>query len=104
MKRFDVYLINLDPTQGSEINKTRPGVIISPDELISLKTVIIAPMTTKGFHFPSRVSCQFKDKKALIVLDQMRSVDKSRLLKKVGSLSQVSQRKIVDILQEMFAF
>lgn len=101
--RFDIWLVQLDPTQGSEIKKTRPCVIISPDEMSSLKTSIIAPMTSKGFDFPTRIQCTFQGKKGLILLDQMRAVDKSRLIQKLGAISQSAQIKIVNCLQELFA-
>ncbi|RZB30673.1 MAG: mRNA interferase MazF [Desulfobacteraceae bacterium Eth-SRB1] len=101
--RFDIWLVQLDPTQGSEIKKTRPCVIISPDEMSSLKTSIIAPMTSKGFNFPTRIQCTFQSKKGLILLDQMRAVHKSRLIQKLGAISQSAQIKIVNCLQELFA-
>lgn len=103
-KRFDVFLVNLDPTIGSEIQKTRPCVIISPDEMnCNISAVIIAPMTTKGRIYPTRVICQFQGKDGQIVLDQIRTVDKSRLVKKIGSISQDEQREVLCILAEMFA-
>ena len=103
-KRFDVFLVNLDPTIGSEIQKTRPCVIISPDEMnCNISTVIIAPMTTKGRIYPTRVICQFQGKDGQIVLDQIRTVDKSRLVKKIGEISQAEQREVLGILAEMFA-
>lgn len=103
-KRFDVFLVNLDPTIGSEIQKTRPCVIISPDEMNRyISTVIIAPMNTKGRIYPTRVICQFQGKDGQIVLDQIRTVDKSRLVKKIGQISQDEQREVLDILAEMFA-
>jgi len=101
--RFDIWLVQLDPTQGSEIKKTRPCVIISPDEMSSLKTSIIAPMTSKGFGFPTRIQCTFQGKKGLILLDQMRAVDKSRLIQKLGVISKSAQIKIVSCLLELFA-
>ena len=77
VKRFDVYLVNLDPTVGHEIKKSRPCLVISPDELNrNISTVIVAPMTTKGRNYPTRVSCSFNDKKGQILLEQMRAVDK----------------------------
>ncbi len=103
IKRFDVWLVQLDPTQGSEIRKTRPCVIISPDEMSSLQTAIVAPMTSKGFTFPTRIPCKFQGKTGLIVLDQIRSVDKTRLVKKLGVISKNTQVNIVGCLQEMFA-
>lgn len=104
INRFDVYLINLDPTIGSEIQKTRPCLVVSPDEINHhLRTVIIAPMTTKGRDYPSRVSCRFKGKDGRVVLDQIRAVDHSRLVKKVGRLPSNTCSNVLDVLQEMFA-
>jgi mRNA interferase MazF len=104
MKRFDIYLINLDPTLGSEIQKTRPCVIISPDEMNDyIKTVIVAPMTTKGKIYPTRVKCNFQGKEGLIVLDQIRTVDKIRLVKKLGVLDSYTQDQVLFKLGEMFA-
>ena len=103
MKRFDVYLVNLDPTVGREIKKTRPALIISPDEMNShISTVIIAPMTTKGRPYPSRVSCTFQGKKGQIVLDQLRTVDKIRLVRKLGRIDKIIGNKVLSILKEMF--
>ena len=103
MKRFDVYLINLDPTIGKEIKKTRPALIISPDEMNSnISTIIIAPMTTKGRPYPSRVSCRFQGKNGQIILDQIRTVDKVRLIKKLGLIDKNTGSKVLSILQEMF--
>jgi len=104
VKRFDVYLVNLDPTIGSEIQKTRPCLIISPDEMNNhIATVIIAPMTTKGPDYPTRVNCQFEGKEGQIVLDQIRTVDKGRLVKKLGKISTNTQKEVLAILTEMFA-
>jgi len=103
-QRFNVYLVSLDPAQGSEIKKTRPCVIISPDEMNVLKTVLVAPMTTKGINFPTRVSLVFRGKKAQIALDQIRAVDKSRFVKKIGKIEEPIAYKILNVLQEMFAF
>ena len=103
MKRFDVYLVNLDPTVGREIKKTRPALIISPDEMNShISTIIIAPMTKKGRLYPSRVSCTFQGKKGQIVLDQLRTVDKIRLVKKLGRIDKNTGNKVLSILKEMF--
>ena len=102
VKRFDVYLIELDPAVGSEIKKTRPCVIVSPNEMNCLKTVLIAPMTTKGFHAPSRVELRFQDKTGLILLDQLRSVDKSRLIKKLGTVDTKTQKIISSTLVSIF--
>ena len=105
VNRFDVYLINLDPTVGSEIQKTRPCLIISPDEMNRhIRTVIVAPMTTAGKDYPTRVSCKFKKKKGQIVLDQIRTIDKTRLIKKLGSINPETQLEVISILQRLFAF
>ena len=102
--RFDVFLVNLDPTLGSEIQKTRPCLVISPDEMnLHISTVIIAPMTTKGRAYPTRVICSFQDKQGQIVLDQLRTVDKSRLAKKLGKLDDETQKQVLSVLAEMFA-
>ena len=101
--RFDVFLISLDPTRGSEIRKTRPCLIISPDEMNDhIRTVIVAPMTSKGRPYPSRVSCTFQDKRGQVVLDQIRTVDKTRLVRRLGTISTDIQGKVLDALQEMF--
>ncbi len=104
VKRFDVYLINLDPTIGSEIKKTRPCLIISPDEMNRfIKTVIVAPMTTKGTAYPTRVACKFQRRHGQVVLDQIRTVDKARLVRRLGRLDSLAQTKVLGILGEMFA-
>jgi mRNA interferase MazF len=104
INRFDVYLINLDPTIGTEIQKTRPCVILSPDEMNrNIATVIVAPMTTKGHPYPSRVSCKFAGKEGQIVLDQIRTVDKIRLVRKLGHLNKPYQDAVLAVLNEMFA-
>ena len=104
VKRFDVYLINLDPAIGHEIKKTRPCLIISPDEMNHfISTVIAAPMTTKGRDYPTRISCTFQGKKGQIILDQIRTVDKERLVKKLGTISKTAQNNVLNILREMFA-
>jgi len=101
--RFDVFLISLDPTRGSEIRKTRPCLIISPDEMNDhIRTVIVAPMTSKGRPYPSRVACTFQDKRGQVVLDQIRTVDKTRLVRRLGTISTDIQGKVLDALQEMF--
>ena len=105
VNRFDVYLINLDPTVGSEIQKTRPCLIVSPDEMNRhIRTVIVAPMTTAGKDYPTRVSCKFKKKKGHIVLDQTRTIDKTRLVKKLGSINPETQLEVISVLQRLFAF
>lgn len=104
VNRFDVFLVNLDPTIGSEIKKTRPCVVISPNEInYNISTVIVAPMTTKGKTYPTRVSCDFQGKQGQIVLDQIRTVDKIRLVKFLGQISADEQKTILEILAEMFA-
>ncbi len=104
VNRFDVYLIELDPAIGSEIKKNRPCLIVSANEMNCLKTVLIAPMTTKGFHAPSRVELHFQDKTGLVLLDQLRSVDKSRLIKKLGTIDTKTQKIISATLVDMFEF
>ena len=104
VKRFDVYLINLNPTIGGEIRKTRPCVIISPDEMNGhIRTVIIAPMTTAVRKYPSRITCKFQKKTGQIVLDQIRTVDTRRLVKKMGRIDRTVQQRVLATLQEMFA-
>ena len=105
VNRFDVYLINLDPAVGSEIQKTRPCLIISPDEMNRhIRTIIVAPMTTAGKDYPTRISCKFKKKKGQIVLDQIRTIDKTRLIKKLGSINPETRLEVVSVLQRLFAF
>ena len=104
VERFDVYLISLDPTKGSEIKKTRPCLVISPNEMNRhIRTVIVAPMTSTIKKYPSRVTTTFQKKRGQIVLDQIRTVDKQRLIKKLGTVSPSAQDKTLDLLQEMFA-
>jgi mRNA interferase MazF len=104
VKRFDVFLVTLDPTVGSEIQKSRPCLIISPDEMNRhIRTVIIAPMTTKGRSYPTRVTCEFQGKQGQIVLDQIRTVDKSRLLRKLGRIDSQTEMRVLSVLHDMFA-
>ena len=104
IRRFQVYLVNLDPTIGHEIKKTRPCLIISPNEMNRhIGTVIVAPMTTKGRNYPTRAQCSFQDKKGQVVLDQIRTVDKKRLVKKLGTINSKAQNSVLNILQELFA-
>ncbi|MDB9481205.1 type II toxin-antitoxin system PemK/MazF family toxin [Dolichospermum circinale] len=104
VNRFDVFLVNLDPTIGSEIKKTRPCLIISPNEINHhISTVIVAPMTTKGQPYPTRVTCQFQGKEGQIVLDQIRTIDKIRLVKLLGQITTEEQKAVLDILAEIFA-
>src|SRR5438128_9089025 len=87
LNRFEVYLINLEPTVGSEIKKTRPCLVVSPDEINhNIRTVIVAPLTTKGRSYPTRVPCRFKGEDGQVVFDQIRVVDRSRLVKKFGKM------------------
>ena len=102
MDQYSIYLVNLDPTIGHEIRKTRPCVIISPDEMNqNIATVIIAPMTTKSHAYPTRIPLQFKGKNGWIVLDQLRTIDKSRIIKKVGKLNSAKIIEVKNILNEM---
>jgi mRNA interferase MazF len=104
VNRFEVYLISLDPTVGDEIQKTRPCLIVSPDEMNRyIGTVMVAPMTTRGRTYPSRVTCRFQDKEGQVVLDQIRTVDKTRLIKRLGELELTVQKKVLAVLAEMFA-
>jgi mRNA interferase MazF len=104
MRRFDVYLVNLDPTVGSEIQKTRPCVIVSPDEMnLHIATVILAPMTTRGTAYPTRLPCRFQGRDGQVVLDQLRTVDKARLIRRLGRLSRAEERAVLDGLADMFA-
>jgi mRNA interferase MazF len=103
-ERFDVYLVSLDPTVGSEIKKTRPCLIVSPDELNRhVATVIVAPMTTKGRTYPTRVPCVFEGKNGEIVLDQLRTVDRTRLVKRLGRIETAVQNSVLRKLAAMFA-
>jgi len=104
VKRFEVYLVKLDPTVGSEIHKTRPCLVISPDEINRfINTIIVAPMTTKGRLYPTRVPLKFKSKRGHVVLDQIRTVDKTRLVKKLGQVDSQTQRAVLSLLNEMFS-
>jgi len=103
VRRFDIWLVDLNPTSGREISKTRPCVVISPDELSALSTVLMAPMTTKGFALPCRIACKFQGKKGFILLDQLRAVDKSRLVNKIGVINAKTQIALCACLQELFA-
>ena len=104
VKRFEVFLVSLDPTIGREIQKSRPCLIISPDEMNRhIKTVIIAPMTTQGRRYPTRVVCEFQGKQGQIVLDQIRTVAKARLLRRLGRIDSETQMKVLAVLQEMFS-
>ncbi|MGB8467830.1 MAG: type II toxin-antitoxin system PemK/MazF family toxin [Candidatus Babeliales bacterium] len=103
IKQFNIYLIDLNPTQEHEINKARPCVVISPNEMNAhLQTLIIAPMTSKAKVYPTRVNIQFDGKQGQIILDQIRTVDKTRLIKKMGSLDKQTAHVVLQLLQEMF--
>src|SRR5438093_11235799 len=102
--RFEVYLVSLDPALGSEIKKTRPCLVVSPDEMNhAVRTVIVAPLTTKGQSYPTRIPCRFKGKNGQVVLDQIRTVDRVRLVKKLGRLGGGTSAAVLEVLQEMFA-
>ena len=104
LARGDVHLVGLDPTLGSEIKKTRPCLIVSPDELNQhLRTVIVAPMTTGGQAYPWRVACRFQNRSGFVALDQLRTVDSERLVKRLGRLSAGATTEVLETLQEMFA-
>jgi len=104
VKRFEVHLVNLDPTVGSEIKKTRPCLVISPDEMNRhIRTVIVAPMTSKGRPYPSRVNCRFEKRDGQVVLDQIRTVDKTRLIRRLGRIDKRTQDRVLATLAEMFA-
>ena len=101
--RGDVHLVRLDPTLGSEIRKTRPCLVVSPDELNQhLRTVIVAPMTTGGQDYPWRVACRFQKRTGFVALDQLRTVDSERLVKRLGRLSTTTTTEVLEILEEMF--
>jgi mRNA interferase MazF len=102
--RGDVHLVRLDPTLGSEIQKTRPCLVVSPDELNDyLRTVIVAPMTTAGRAYPWRVPCRFQRRSGFVALDQLRTVDVERLVRRLGRLHPQSITAVLQRLQEMFA-
>ena len=104
MIRGDVHLVRLDPTLGSEIQKTRPCVVVSPDELNAhLRTAIVAPMTTSGRAYPWRIRCRFENRSGYVVLDQLRTVDRERLVKRLGALPAETMADVLAALQQMFA-
>lgn len=104
VSRFEVHLVSLDPSIGGEIRKTRPCLVVSPDEMNRyIRTVIVAPMTTKGRDYPTRVPCRFKGKAGQIVLDQIRAVDKTRLVKRLGRIDRRAAEATLVVLAEMFA-
>ena len=102
--RFEVYLVRLDPTEGREIRKTRPCLVISPNEMNRhIGTVIVAPMTTQGREYPTRIPVRFQRKSGQIVLDQIRTVDKMRLVKRLGKVDDATAQKVLALLNEIFA-
>jgi mRNA interferase MazF len=102
INQYEVYLVDLDPTKGHEIQKTRPCLVISPNEMNhAISTVIIAPMTTKSHPFPTRIELEFNKKTGWIVLDQIRTIDKTRLIKKMGKIEKKQIQQVKDILKEM---
>lgn len=102
--RFDVFLVGLDPTVGNEMQKTRPCVVVSPDELNqALRTVIVAPMTTGGRAYSWRVPVEFAGRSGLIVLDQLRTVDRHRLVRRLGAVGPATARRVLDVLGRLFA-
>lgn len=104
VSRFDVFLVNLDPTVGSEIRKSRPCVVISPDEQNRhIRTVVVAPMTTGGRSYPSRVETRFGGKDGQVVIDQLRTVDKARLARRLGALEPHEAESVLNVLREFFA-
>ena len=104
VSRGDIYLVSLNPTRGSEIRKTRPCVVVSPDELNAhLRTFIVAPLTTGGHRYPFRVPCHFEDKVGHVVIDQLRAVDRDRLIKRLGVLADDTLVEVLSVLQSMFA-
>jgi mRNA interferase MazF len=103
VRRGDVFLVSLDPARGSEIQKTRPCVVVSPDELNAyLRTIIVAPLTTGGHPYPFRVPCRFEGRAGYVVIDQIRTVDRERLVRRLGKLSSSTLGRVLTILQEMF--
>lgn len=104
VNRSEVYLVNLDPTRGSEIKKTRPCLVVSPDEMNHhIRTVIVAPLTTRGQPYPTRVPCRFAGTAGQVVLDQVRTVDLSRLAKRLGRIEEATMAVVLATLGEMFA-
>ncbi len=104
INRYDIVLVKLNPTVGSEIQKTRPCIVISPNEMNILKTVIVAPMTSKGFDFIFRPKINLDNKDGLVLLDQIRTVDKTRIIKKLDKVDKSKSQEISKILVEMFTY
>ncbi|MCK6394647.1 type II toxin-antitoxin system PemK/MazF family toxin [Zoogloea sp.] len=104
LQRGDVWLVSLDPTLGAEIKKTRPCLVVSPLEIHgSLRTALVAPLTSKGFSAPFRISVEFDEKSGLVLLDQIRAVDKLRLVKRLGAVQEGELQQVLEVLQELFA-
>ena len=104
LSRGDVMLVDLDPTRGGEIRKTRPCVVVSPDELNAhLGTVVVAPLTTGSHSYPFRVPCRFGGKAGHVVIDQIRTIDRERFVRRLGKLSPATLGHVLTVLQEMFA-
>jgi len=102
-RRGDVFLVSLDPTRGREIQKTRPGLIVSPDELNGhLGAFLVAPMTTGGHAYPFRIPCRFQGREGFVVLDQLRAVDRARLARRLGKMSARTVQRSLAVLREMF--
>jgi mRNA interferase MazF len=103
LKQYSVILVNLDPTIGSEIKKTRPCVILSPNEINRfLNTIIVAPMTTNLKKYPTRIAVEHNNKKGMVAIDQIRTIDKSRIIKKFDRLTKSEIQKCKDIIRETF--
>ena len=104
INRFEVYLVNLDPTIGHEIRRMRPCLVLSPDEMNHhIRTVIVAPMTTEGGSYPTRIPCKFKGKPGQVVLDQILAVDSARLVRKLGKIDSKTASEVLSVLQEIFS-
>ncbi|PWB68078.1 MAG: transcriptional regulator [Deltaproteobacteria bacterium] len=104
VKRFEIHLVNLDPTVGAEVRKTRPCLVISPDEMNRyISTVIVAPISTKGRIYPTRVPCTFQGKQGQIVLEQIRTVDKTRLVKRMEKVDPKTQADVIAVLKDLFS-
>ncbi len=105
VKRFEIWLTNLDPTLGSEIKKARPCLVVSPDEANKyLSTIVAVPLTSTLHSYPTRINCLFKKKQGQIALDQVRSLDKIRLIKRMGVIDEITCRKVCEVLTEYFAY
>jgi mRNA interferase MazF len=105
VRRFDICLVSLDPTRGSEIRKTRPCVVVSPDEMNRyLRTIIVAPMTTASRPYPTRINLRFQGKSGQIAVDQIRTIDRDRILRRIGRTTDTTARKLCGVLAEIFAY